>query len=331
MWETNGSGRRTHLGGVLALAMTAGLPSIAVAQSTHTVTGRVGEVGGAPIAGALVELEGYRPAITTRRGSFSFDGVVPGMHTIRVTAFGYEDASELVVIQRDTTLAFSLAVAPFQFDSLIANAQQIRLRGNVRDAGRDRPVVGAEIFTDMGGATDSNAAGRFEVNAWAGVPVRVLVRAFGYLPLDSVVLGESGVNHSFPLREDPVVRQMLHAAVEQIEERAKGRIAVTMRPLDREKLLRWRGASLQEVLRGEFPTRVRRIQCVVVDEEALTPLGAEGVLATTPAWDVHRMEFLFRGAMLRIYTRDFMRTVLGRELSLNPPVYIDAASPPFCA
>ncbi|MDT8341300.1 MAG: carboxypeptidase-like regulatory domain-containing protein [Longimicrobiales bacterium] len=326
-----GGGRFVRAGVGLALLMAVGRPSVAAAQSAYTVTGRVAEPDGDPIAGAVIELEGHRPLITTQQGSFLFEEVEEGTYTIRVTAFGYETLTDVVVVEGDTTLDFRLAVAPFQLDTLRADARRIRLRGEIRDADRDRSVVGAEIYTDLGGEADSNAAGRFEVDAWAGAPVRVLVRAFGYLPLDSVVVVEEGEDtYRFLLREDPVVRRMLRAAEEQMEARARGRIAITMGPLDREDLLRWRGASLDDVLRTEFPTRARRIRCVVLDERPLTPLAGEGVLTTTQARDVHRMEFLFGGAMLRIYTRDYMRTMLGRDLALKQPVYVDAANPPVC-
>ena len=104
-----------------------------------------------------------------------------------------------------------------------------------------------------------------------------------------------------------------------------------MPPLDRDEVARWRGAPLDEVLRLEYPAQARRVRCVVVDEWAMTPLQAEGFLTTTPAWEVERMEFLFRGAMFRIYTRDFMRRMLGGGVRLAAPVYVDMADPPFCA
>ncbi len=85
------------------------------------------------------------------------------------------------------------------------------------------------------------------------------------------------------------------------------------------------------MLRTEYPAQVRRIACVLLDERPLTPFEAEGLLETTPAWEVERMEFLFSGAMLRIYTREFMKKMMAGGMSLGAPVYVQSASPPFCA
>jgi len=73
------------------------------------------------------------------------------------------------------------------------------------------------------------------------------------------------------------------------------------------------------------------IRCIVLDEEPLTPQMADGVVRTMLAQDVERIEFLFRGNMLRIYTREFMRTMLGGAIELKKPLYVDMARPPLCA
>jgi hypothetical protein len=52
--------------------------------------------------------------------------------------------------------------------------------------------------------------------------------------------------------------------------------------------------------------------------------------AAQSGFAVERMEFLFGGAMLRIHTREFIRTMLGAGIDLRPPVFVDMASPPFC-
>ncbi len=123
---------------------------------------------------------------------------------------------------------------------------------------------------------------------------------------------------------------MIATEVERIEKRAGGRLAITMRPLDRDDLLSWDNATLLDVLRHEYPNRGRRVRCVLVDEELLLAGMAEGVLLTTLARDVERIEFLFDGAMLRVYTREFMRTMLGSGIELRRPTYVEWAEPPLC-
>jgi hypothetical protein len=315
---------------MLAAIAAALLPAGVAAQAVVPVEGLVLLEGGGAIEGALVELEGLTPTMTDPLGAFRFEDVPAGPRRIRVTAFGYLTRTDTVDIRADQPLRVVLDAAPFRLDSLIVSARRMELQGRVRDPEREVDVVGAEIWTGFGEATESGGAGRFEVEAWEGVPVRILVRAFRYLPLDTVV-NPGGERITLVLEEDPLVARMLSVEVERLDERAGGRMAVGMRPLGREELDRWRGAPLDEVLRFEFPRRSRRVRCVVLDEQALMPMAAEGVLLTLPAREVERMEFLFDGAMLRIYTANFMRRMLGRGLELRQPVYVDQSRPPFCA
>lgn len=126
------------------------------------------------------------------------------------------------------------------------------------------------------------------------------------------------------------VERMIEAEIRRIEQRAGGRLAITMRPLNRDDLLRRRGYSLIQLLRNEYPLRAGRVRCIVLDEKVLTPAMADGMVRTMLAEDVERIEFLFRGHMLRIYTREFMRTMLGGGVELGMPIYVDMARPPFC-
>jgi hypothetical protein len=45
---------------------------------------------------------------------------------------------------------------------------------------------------------------------------------------------------------------------------------------------------------------------------------------------VHRVESLFDGGMVRIYTRDFMRKLLSGAVELRRPVFIGVVRPPLC-
>ncbi len=321
-----GGARRWGLAALVAVI----LPSGAAGQVGVPVEGLVVLEGGAAVEGALVELDGLPPTVTDPLGGFRFEDVPTGPRRIRVTAFGYVSRTDTVDIRGDRPLRVVLDPAPFRLDSLIVSARRTELQGRVRDPDREVDVVGAEIWTGFGEVTESGGGGRFEVEAWEGVPIRVLVRAFRYLPLDTLVTPGSG-RVTLRLTEDPLVARMLAVEVERLDDRAGGRRAVGMRPLGREELDRWRGAPLDEVLRFEFPRRSRRLRCVVLDERALTPMNAEGVLLTLTAREVERMEFLFDGAMLRIYTATFMRRMLGGGIELRTPVYVDQARPPFCA
>ena len=322
--------RRRILTALLWLGLGATGPALHGQQVV--VDGRVQDARGVGIAGAVVELGTAGAVLTDDDGSFGFEGVDPATYRVRVTAFGYEDHTEAFDIRTDRTVVLTLTAAPFQLDSLVVGAEKVAVRGRLRDPAKDRDIPAADVLSSQGHSVRSGAGGGFELEAWENVPLRIVVLAFGYLPADTVI---EPVRDDAPLvvelTEDPVVTAMLGAALRRLDDRAGGRRTITMPPLDRDEVARWRGAPLDEVLRLEYPAQARRVRCVVVDEWAMTPLQAEGFLTTTPAWEVERMEFLFRGAMLRIYTRDFMRRMLGGGVRLAAPVYVDMADPPFCA
>ena len=315
----------------LAISWTILIPDDVASQTGVVLEGRVIEVNGPGVEGAIVQLEGQRPITTTAGGRFRFEGVELGPHQVQVSALGYVSVIDTVIVNRGGFITISLEIAPFLLDSLVVDVEEVGLRGQVREARGGRSLPGADVGTSRGHVTRTDNRGRFRFDAWAEVPIQILIRAFGYLPMDTVVVPAKGRRFTFDLAEDSVVKRMIGVELRRLEERAGGHMAITMRPLNREELLRWRGASLKEVLRVKFPIRRRRLRCVVVDEKALTPEMTDGVLDTTLAQDVERIEFLFGGAMLRVYTREFMRTMIGGGIYLRRPLFVGMANPPLCA
>lgn len=317
------------LGAVLVLALAV-CATQARAQSGAVVEGRVTSVGGPPIQNALIELQGRPPIRARAGGDFRFEDVALGEYTLRVEAFGYATLTQSIVVDGDLSVAVELDVAPFELDSLVVAPERTDAEGQVRDAERGVPLRGAEVRTNQGHQVRTDNAGRFDLEVWDGTPLLVQVRAFGYFGVDTVVVPEPDSSFVFPLVTDPLVERLIATEIERIKERAGGRRAITMRPLDRDDLLRWDNATLLDVLRAEYSNRARRVRCVLVDEELLTAGMAGGVLLTTLARDVERIEFLFDGAMLRVYTRDFMRLMLGGGIELRRPTYVEWANPPMC-
>lgn len=316
-------------GAVMVVASSLLAPTVAAAQAV-VVEGRVIEAGGTGIEGAIVELEGQRPTITNGEGGFRFEKVQPGRRWVRVRAFGYVSLDGTVLVGRDTTVTLTLELAPFQLDSLVVAAHGVEVNGQVWDTLRGFPLADADVMTSQGQVTASNGRGRFKVDAWENVPIRILVRAFGYLPVDTLVVPSGDERIRFELEDDSVVDRMIGVEVRRLEDRAHPQISALMGSMNRDDLLRWSGTTLMELLRTKFPIHGRRVRCVIFDEDYLDPMAAAGMLETTLARDVERIEFLFRGAMLRVYTRPFMRTMLGGGLQLREPVYVEIADPPYC-
>jgi hypothetical protein len=315
---------------LVVCALSFVLPSHGTAQDGFGVAGRVVDSQtNAGVVNAIVTLDAQRPILTGTLGEFSFADVAAGEYTLRVEAFGYVAASRSLRIDGDASVMVELEVAPFVLDPLVVAPREIEVEGRVRDPMKDLSLPDVDVRTSRGEAVRTGGRGRFEVGAWDGVDLLLQIRAFGYLPMDSVVVPAPGARYEFNMTPDPIVERMIEVEIRRIEERAGGRRAITFRPLSRDDLLRRRGFTVMELLRTEYGDRVR-LGCVVLDERALTPAMADGVLRTMLAQDIERLEFLFRGRMLRIYTREFMRTMLGSGVELTRATYVDMANPPFC-
>ncbi len=325
-------GRPGALPLALALGLLVGvlLPAApASAQEGFVVRGQVVDtLTGLGIPAAVVRLEGHGSVLTGEAGGFRFAAVEEGDYELQVEAFGYAPRSVFLQVRGDVVLSVATEVAPFDIGGLVVAPRAVEVRGRVRDTLRDLSLRGVEIVTGAGDVTQTNGRGRFEVGGWEGLELLVRIRAFGYLPVDTVLIPTPGESYEFGLEPDPIVERMIAEQIGRIERRAGGRRSITLRPMNRDRLLRLRGRTLQEVLQTAYIGRLR-IRCVVFDEVSLTPQMAEGLLLTTPVEDVERIEFLFRGWMLRVYTREFMRTMLGSQVELRRATYVEA-SPPLC-
>lgn len=289
---------------------------------------------GSGIQNAVVELVGHGTTLTSTDGAFSFDGIAPNAYLLRIDAFGYRPDSLELTIDQDRIVAISLEIEPLPLDSLRVEPRSVDVSGRVRDREKDLPVVDAEILVNRATVARTSVHGRFSVdNAWEGVPLYLSVRAFGYLPVDTVLqpMDDDGT-YDFELATDPIMERILEVQTLRIEDRAGGRRAITMQPLDRDRLLRSTGFSLAEVLLNSYPRfRLQRVQCIVVDERVL-PHQIDGqVLEGMSPGNVERVEFLYRGAVMRIYTRDFMKRMIAGQVELRPVSYMPTPfGPPFC-
>jgi hypothetical protein len=313
------------------------LPVSVSAQTGVTVEGRVYDaVSGAGVQNAIVELEGHGSTLTSEVGTFRFDRVQPGGYALSVDGFGYARESRLLSVARDTTLTIPLQLAPLALDSLLVEARLVDVEGRVLDATRDMYMVDAEILTNQVEPTWTGAHGTFDLeDVLADVPLRVVVQAFGYLPLDTVVLPGEDESYLFEVEPDPVVERMVEVQVRRLEDRASPRRSVTMRPMNRERLLRYAGRhTVASMLEWEYGNRLRRVRCLVLNEEQMLGGWEPSSLFHTLPEDLQRVELLFDGAMLRIYTREFMREMISREVELRTPSYFQpfqrSSADPLC-
>lgn len=329
-WESQ---RNHRYPGWLVIVMLSAAPL--QGQVPVVLDGRMVDANtGSGVQNAVVELVGHGTTLTSTEGTFSFDSIEPTEYVLRIDAFGYVSESLTLTVDRDRTVMVSLEVAPLLIDSLLVELRPVEVEGRVRDGEEDLPVVDAEILVNRAPVARTSVRGRFSLdNAWESVPLYMSVRAFGYLPMDTVLhpMDDDGT-YEFELVTDRVMERMLDVEIMRIEDRAGGRRAITMRPLDRNRLLRWTGASLADVLLGSYPRfRLERVRCIVVDERVLPHQIDGDVLESMSPGNVERVEFLYRGAILRIYTRDFMKRMIAGQVELRPVTYVETPlGPPFC-
>ena len=74
--------------------------------------------------------------------------------------------------------------------------------------------MGADIFTNQVSPTETNSYGRFGIDdVFEDIPLRVIVRAFGYLPVDTILLPDEDEDYLFELVEDSLVERMIEVQV----------------------------------------------------------------------------------------------------------------------
>jgi hypothetical protein len=295
--------------------------STAAAQQA-TVSGRVVESGTRTgILGAAIELPGRVPALTGADGTFEITGVASGSYTLRVEALGYARASLDLVVSGDTALTIELDRAPIELDSLVVESRDVTVKGEVRDKVRDIGLLNAEVYTSTGFAKQTDGGGRFSIgDVPANVPLVILVEEFGYLPLTTTIVPENDTTIRFELVDDPVVTRMIEHEMTRIAERAGEKRYPFEPTIQRDELLRSRNGSLKGVIRRRYR---RPIGCWVLDERRYPFEVLDNVLEGMRPDEVEHIDALWYGRgksslLIRIYTRDFVRRMIGRPDLLVP-------------
>jgi hypothetical protein len=319
---------RTHILLATLLGVVAA-PGDAAGQIRVQLTGRVIEgADGGVVPGAIVLLEGRTAAATDDLGRFIIRDLAPGSHVIGVRAIGYADADTTITVSVDTEVVIALQPAPVRLDSLVAQARRVTIRGEVFDSETETGLIDAQVRLERIGVMQTDQSGWFTAEGVAAeVPLRIGVRALGYLPQVITLTPSSDTTVTFALETDSVAQQMIERQVERLENRAKLHDTGAMPSMDREYLMQNRNTTLGQLLRRRHGRFMSRVQCVVVDD--VQHVFPETVLASMLPDRVERVEFLMSGSMLRVYTRDYIRRMMSSSLVLPNPV-MGPGRPPFC-
>jgi hypothetical protein len=301
------------------------------AQSEASVSGRVVGVD-APngIVNATAELVGHGAVLTTPEGVFRFDGVPLREYVLRVSALGYDTVARFLNVQANVVLNVELQIAPLQLDSLLVEAREIDFDGRVMDPERDTPVMDALVLTDQGHEEWSNQRGHFDLDdVLESVPIRMRVRAFGYLPVDTMLVPDDDGRHDIDLMKDTLVERLIAVQTRRIEQRAGEHLYEYRAPFDRDVLASYSSSSnVASIMESKYPLNIlQRVVCILVDERHIqTDHERRSVLLNMFPQEIERMELLEfaieggrRAFMLRIYTRSFFQQMIARDLPLRRP------------
>src|SRR5712691_797880 len=99
---------------------------LAMLASGDTLTGRVTDQSGQPVAIATVEIAELGMRVTTTAdGAFGFN-IPGGTYTLTVTHAGFAPASRAIAVHGTTTLDVRLAVSPFALEPVTITATRSR-------------------------------------------------------------------------------------------------------------------------------------------------------------------------------------------------------------
>jgi hypothetical protein len=315
---------------LMILAFAISVPMPALAQVDVVVEGRVYDArSGSGIQNAVVTLEGHGSTLSNAQGTFRFRGVEPGDYALRVEGFGYLPFTTSVSVVTYSIVSVPLEAAPLALDSIVVEARTLDFDGRVRDPTLDYFLLDAEVLSDQGHDERTNSSGRFDLDdVFEGAPLHVVIRAFGYLPLDTTFVPDDEERYEFDLVTDPLATIMITLQTRRLEDRA-GELLYQNRPaLNRAELTPYAGfGTLQSIMELKYPTPILRgVTCVVLDEQWIrTNWRRREVLQNTVPEELERIELLEfpgprRSFQLRIYTRVFFEELVARNQPLGKAV-----------
>lgn len=329
------------LGVVAALVFLAALPTSGLGQDVM-VGGRVYDpTNNSGVQNARITLAGHGTTLSNRDGTFVFRGVGRGEYELRVQAVGYQELQLALTLVRDTTLALPLKVDPFEVDSIDVVLERIDIDGRVRDPRTGSWVADADVRSDQGHRESTNLFGRFDLDdVFDGPPLRLIIRGFGYLPLDTTFIPNDEDPHIFSMAADPVITRMIDRYMARLDDRAGERMYEYQPALNREDLAQFSAnTTLRQVMEAKYPLHIlRRIECFFLDEQEYRFISDDhrlSVFEGTFANEIARIELLeFPGPgrlfMARVYTRRFFQRQVGSPDDLAKPSITPTPGGTFC-
>ena len=303
------------LAGLLLLGHPGGAQVVA-----HSVSGRIVQEGdGTGVPGATVRLSGGLVRISGPEGEFRFARVPEGAHTLTVEAMGYRSRQLPLVVRSDTILLVELEVDPVRVDSILVRGRTVTVKGRVVDEVTGRPIPGAWIQTDLFSEVYSRDDGSFRLRRVPrGYPVTATIGAYRYLPRSRTFIAHRDTTLVIGMSPDSLAIRLFEVAEDQMQIRTRG-VNLSQFPLTRDFIERRIFRTVPELIRLKTGGRPISEKCLFIDE-VKQPFVE--ILDTYLPSEIERIEIFGRGAMVRIYTQDFVAKNLTRVDELPSIIYV---------
>lgn len=328
----------------------------AIGAQVVRVSGRVIDEGrSTPIEGATVRLTGVEAQITDGNGRFRFAATTPGRMILSVEAVGHSFRSIELDVQSDTSVTVVMRSRVVTLDTIVVRARSVRIEGTVVDSATGTRLLQAQATLYPGSRTVGALSGMFMFDDAPTGEVTLVVEALEHRPTRVTFHATRDTSLTIALGIDSVAIRMIQMQVERLAQRSRP-LALSLVALNREAIGREGVSSIGElVTRQLFEDRenVRRAAaqasaddgCIFLDDVKVTRDVFEGL----PPEVIERVE-IYRGAgetpsirgrssarrtiraessMIRVYTRRYVASLLGREM-LPKLFYMRSGVKPMC-
>jgi hypothetical protein len=287
-----------------------------------------------PIRGATLRLTGADSSLVTGPdGAFEFRGIFPNGMILTVSAPGYEFRS-IPLSPGNTTLTITMKSGITTLEKMVVRPKGVRVKGQVADEKTGDALLFARVtlYPD-GRAVDASNVGNFRFDSIQG-PVTLVIEAMEHLPVQVVLNPSRDTTIKIRMPIDSVAIRMIAQQVVRLTKRSQA-VPHTLKSADRRTIQIEARMSISEMVdkmlvRSVNTGRWMRDQsaddgCVFFDDKKIAPAQLVGIIPEI----VERVEVYARGAMIRVYSKRYVMSLMGQD-QLRKVIYLPIGMRPVC-
>jgi hypothetical protein len=308
--------------------------SATASAQTARVSGRVVEESrGTPIPNATVRISGAADQVTDSLGRFEFTRVFPQRYIITVASMGYRFTTVEATIERDTTLVIMMIRRVTTLDTVVVRPRYVRIKGTAVDSASGDALMQAQATLYPDGRFAEAVSGTFRFDSVAPGPVTIIVEGAEHLPVRVELDLSRDTSFKVKMSVDSLALRMIAVQVKRLEKRAQS-VPYQMRSYNRNLINEHRIMAMGDFLaqHGVVASDWRRsviaggAGCYFVDDVKVD----KGVVLQQIPELIERVETYKRGGMIRIYTKRYVASLIGRDGLLSMK-YIPTGFSPTCS